>query len=122
MLLHVRTVDDGMRDAIRNELLKEYSGQGPRDVTRILSEARDGMPIEPIQPVVQRDVEFTSISARGAMGAHFLLVKAEITVDGAPPPDGRAVRYFRVSRKFTGDGWMVIGNSDSYSYFSALMP
>lgn len=122
MYMHVRSVDDGMRDAVRDELLNEYSGRGPRDVARIVSEAREGMPVEQVQPVVQRDVEFTSIGARGKMGGALTLVRTEITVDGGPPPDGRAVRYFRVSRKFMGGGWMVVGESDSYNYFMQLMP
>ena len=35
--LRVRPVDDAMRDAVRAELLKEYSGRGPKDVTRYLA-------------------------------------------------------------------------------------
>jgi hypothetical protein len=122
MYMRVRTVDAAMRDAVREELLNEYSGRGPKDVARIVSEARAGEPVEAVQPVIQRDVEFTSIAARGKMGARFLLVRAEVTVDGAPPPDGHAVRYFRVSRKFMDGGWMVIGPSDSYNYFMEMMP
>ena len=45
----------------------------------------------------------------------------EVIVDGGPPPDGRSVRYFQISRKFTG-GWMVVGTSDSYNYFRELIP
>lgn len=120
--LKVRPVDDGMRGAVRQELLKEYSGQGPKDVARIVQEARAGGPISPVQPVLQRDVEFASIDARGKIGALYTLVKAEITVDGGPPPDGRRVRYFRMERKFTGQGWLVVGESDSYQYFMELVP
>ncbi|HUJ31465.1 MAG TPA: hypothetical protein VLY23_09305 [Candidatus Acidoferrum sp.] len=121
MLMHVRTVDDAMRAAVREELLNEYSGRGPKDVARLVTEAREGMPVEPVQPLVQRDVEFTSIAAHGPMGSPVTLVRAEVRVDGGSPPDGRSVRYFRVSRKFTG-GWMVVGDSNSYNYFMALMP
>ena len=46
--LRVRPVDDAMRDAVRAELLKEYSGRGPKDVTRYLAEARAGEPVEPV--------------------------------------------------------------------------
>ena len=72
--------------------------------------------------VVQRDVEFTSIAAHGRMGAPAILVRAEFTVDGGPPPDGRSVRYFRVTRKFMEDGWMVVGESNSYLYYRDLVP
>lgn len=122
MSLRIRAVDDGMRDAVRKRLLNEYSGRGPKDVMRILAESREGSPIETVQEVVQRDVEFTSIGAHGRMGAPVTLVRAEVTVDGGPPPDGHSVRYFRVSRKFMGGGWMVVGESDSYLYYRELAP
>ena len=120
--MRVRPVDDGMRDAIRTELLNEYSGRGRKDIARLVAEARAGVPVEPVAPIVQRDVEFTSIAARGRMGAPFTIVRVEITVDGAEPSDGRSVRFFRVSRKFMGDGWMVVGETDSHQYFMELVP
>lgn len=120
LYLRVRPVDDSMRDAIRTELINEYSGRGPKDVTRILAEAHDGSPVEVVQPVVPRDVEFTSIAARGKMGALYTFVRADITVDGGPPPDGRRVRYFRMTTKFMGSGWMVVGESDPYTYSTEL--
>jgi len=122
MYMHVVSVDEPMRYALREELQKEYSGLGPKDVTRILNEAAEGQPVEPVPTVVQHDIEFKSIAARGTMGKPVKLVRVEITVDGGPPPDGRSVRYFQMETKFVGDGWMVIGESNSYNYFSALMP
>jgi hypothetical protein len=91
-------------------------------VARLVDEARKGSPGELVPELVQRDVEFKSISALGKMGARVDFVRAEITVDGAAPPDGRSVRYFRISRKFMDPGWMVIGPSDSYNYYSQLIP
>jgi len=120
--MRVRTVEDGMRDAVRERLLNEYSGRGPRDVARLLAEARNGTPVDPLPEQVQRDVEFTSMAAHGRMGGPATFVRVEVTVDGAPPPDGRAIRYFRVSRKFEGGGWMVVGESDSYFYYRELFP
>jgi len=121
MYLRVRSVDDAMRDAVRLELLKEYSGRGPRDLARFVAEARAGLPVEPVPALVQRDVEFTSMAARGSMGGA-IVVRAEVTVDGGAPPDGRAIRYFWVSRKFGGEGWMVMAETDAYRYFMALVP
>jgi hypothetical protein len=122
MFTRVRTVDDGIRNAVRERLVKEYSGRGPKDIARIVAEAREGSPIESVPEVVQRDVEFTSIAAHGRMGAPAIVVRANITVDGGPPPDGRLVRYFRVTRKFMEDGWMVVGESDAYFYYRELAP
>jgi len=48
---------------------------------------------------------------------------ASVTVDGGPSPDGRAVRYFGVVRKFGGEGsWEVTSETDAYRYFQALLP
>ena len=122
MYSRIRSVDDGMRDAVRARLLQEYSGRVPKDIARLVAEARAGSPVEPAPPLVQRDVEFTSTAARGRWGTSSIVVRAEVTVDGAPPPDGRAVRYFWVQRKFEGEGWLVIGESDAYQYFMELFP
>jgi hypothetical protein len=122
MSLRVRPVDDAMRDAVRAELLQEYSGRGPKDIARFVEEARAGSPVEPVPAVVQRDVQFTSIAARGKMGVGAIEVRAKVTVDGGLPPDGRAVRYFRVTRKFGGSGLQVIGESDAYRYYEESLP
>jgi hypothetical protein len=121
MCTRIRAVDEGMRQAVRQELLNEYAGRGPKDVARIVAEAREGRAVEPLPDAVQRDVEFTSIAARARFGAMVTLVRAEITVDGGPPPDGQPVRYFRVERKFMEEGYMVVGASNGYSYFMELV-
>jgi hypothetical protein len=116
----VRAVDDGTRDSIRQYLLNEYSGRGPNDVQRILAEARNGQPVEDLPEVQKRDVEFPSFSAVGKYDAPFETVRVEITVDGGAPPEGEAMRYFRVER--LGGKWLVVGRSDSYNYYSQLFP
>ena len=119
--LRVRPVEDGMRDAVRERLLNEYSGRGPKDLARIVAESRAGLPVEELPPPVQRNVEFSSMAAHGRIGGSVTFLRAEVTVDGGEPPDGRATRYFSVSRKFDG-GWMVVGESSSYLYYRALFP
>ena len=121
MALRIRPVDDAMREAIRVYLLNEYSGRGRKDVTRLLAESRQGLPVEPLPEVAPRDVQLPSLAARGKMGGLATIVRAEITVDGGAPPDGRAVRYLRVSRGLEG-AWIVDGESDSFRYFQELMP
>lgn len=121
MYSRVHPVNDAMREAVRSELLAEYSGRGPKDIARLVAEARAGSPVEAVPPLVQRDVEFTSMAARGSLGGAEV-VRAEVTVDGGAPPDGRAVRYFWVSRKFESQAWMVMGETDSFRYFMALLP
>ena len=113
----VRVVDDHMRDAVRQYLLNEYSGRSPRDVQRILSEARSGRPVENLPEVQQHDIQFPSASAVGRYGAPSDLIRVQITVDGGQTPEYGAVRYFRVEH-VAGDKWLVVGQSDSYSYYS----
>lgn len=122
MYARIRPVNEAMKEAIRTELLNEYSGRGPKDIARFVAEARAGSPVEPVPPVVQRDVEFISVGARGNFGTGIVVLRAEVTVDGGPPPDGRAVRYFRMERKFGGEGWLVLGESNSYNYLRELLP
>jgi hypothetical protein len=122
MYSRVRPVNDAMRDAVRSDLLAEYSGRGPKEIARFVAEAREGSTVEPVPAVVQRDVQFTSMAGRGSIGGA-IVVRAEVTVDGGPPPDGRAVRYFWVSRKFGGDGtWLVMSESNPYQYLMELVP
>jgi hypothetical protein len=118
--LHVRPINDEMRAVVRERLLNEYSGRGPRDLARMVQEAREGLPVETPPPVIQRDVEFNSIVAHGKIGAG-VTIRAQVTVDGGAPPDGRSIRYFALSRKFEG-GWMVMGESNPYSYYYQLFP
>jgi len=121
MLVHIRSVDDAMRDAVRQRLLNEYSGRGPKDIARIVAEAKEGAPIESLPPEVQRNVEFPQFAAHGKMDGRVIFIRAEIRVDGAAPPDGRSIRYFTLSTKF-GGGWNVAGESSAYTYYSQLLP
>ena len=52
-------------------------------------------------------------------GPQAMIVRAEVTVNGAPPSDNRPVRYLHLTTKF-GGGWMVSSDSDAYSYYEAL--
>jgi hypothetical protein len=121
MLVHLRPVDDVMRDAVRERLLNEYSGRGPKDIARIVAEAREGSPVEAVPSVVQRNVEFPLMAAHGKLSGRVIYVRAVVTVDGGPPPDGRSIRYFALSSKL-GGGWMVVGETNSYSYYTELLP
>lgn len=49
-------------------------------------------------------VTFPKIRARGSLDN--AIVRAEVLIDGAPPPDGRSVRYFRM-RYSSVLGWRL---------------
>jgi hypothetical protein len=49
-----------------------------------------------------------------------MIVQAEVTVDGGPPPDGRSFRYLYLVTK-VGGGWMVMSETTSFRYHEALL-
>ena len=116
--MHVPKVPDEGREALRTWLVKDYTGQGPRDVARRLADYRAGNPVQPLDlPAVLPDVELVSVTAHGWRDA--MVVRTEISVDGGPPPDSQPVRYLFLTTKFEGGG-MVLSESDSYRYYRAL--
>jgi hypothetical protein len=115
----VENVPDDGREALRTWLVKEYTGRGLKDVAQRLADHRAGLPDQPLElPAVMPQVEFVSLSAHG-WRSDSMIVRTEISVDGGPPPDGRSIRYLFLTTKVEG-GWMVLSESDSYSYYSAL--
>lgn len=63
------------------------------------------------------EVELTSIAARGR--GDDIVVKVEIRVAGEEPPDGKPVRYFRMSHS-TVTGWRVRRETTALSYYLKL--
>jgi len=113
------TVSDDGRAALRDWLVKDYTGRGPRALAQRVAEYRAGQPVQPLDvPAEIHKVEFVSLSAHGWRDA--MVVRSEISVDGGPPPDGQPVRYLFLTTKFEG-GWMVLSESDSFRYYEALL-
>lgn len=63
------------------------------------------------------DVQFTSIGARGR--GDDVVVKVEIRVDGEEPPDGKSLRYFKMSHSAV-TGWRVRHETTALSYYLKL--
>ena len=115
----VQTVDDAGRDVLTAWLLKDYQGQGPRDLMKRVQDYKAGLPMQPMTEIKPMNIEFPSLAARGSRSS--MIVKAQITVDGGTPPDGQPVRYFYMS--YNADrGWAVLTETDSYSYNRTLLP
>jgi hypothetical protein len=113
------TVNDEGREALRTWLVKDYTGRGPKALAQFVADYRAGVPVQPVAPpTVEPKVEFVSLSAHGWRDA--MVVRSEISVDGGPPPDGQPVRYLFLTTKYEG-GWMVLSESDSYRYYTALL-
>ena len=112
-------VDEAGREALRHWLVKDYEGRGPAALAQRVANYRAGLPDLPEPPAaVEPRVEFVSLSAHGLRDA--MVVRSEVSVDGGPPPDSRPVRYLFLTTKFEG-GWMVLAESDSFQYYTALL-
>ncbi|HVE78851.1 MAG TPA: hypothetical protein VNA89_08320, partial [Gemmatimonadaceae bacterium] len=58
-----------------------------------------------------------AVTAHG--GATVAIVRAEVFVDGGPPPDGEGVRYFRLRRVPPGGGWEVLsGRPRAFEFYT----
>ncbi len=113
------TVNDDGRETLRQWLVKDYEGRGPRALAQRVADYRSGLPDRPEAiPAVEAKVEFVSISAHGWRDA--MVARVEISVDGGPPLDDRPVRFLFLTTK-VGGGWMVLSESDSLRYYTALM-
>jgi hypothetical protein len=116
---HFPSVSDDGREALRTWLVKDYTGRGVKDLARLVADYRAGLPVQPMAtPAVEPKVEFVSLSAHGWHDA--MVVRTEVSVDGGPPPDGQPVRYLFLTTKIEG-GWMVLSESDSFRYYTALL-
>jgi hypothetical protein len=115
----IQTVDDTGRDVLVAWLLKDYQGQGPRDIMKRLQDYKAGLPMQPMTEIKPMNIEFASLAARGSSVS--MIVKTRITVDGGTPPDGQPVRYFYMTHN-ADRGWAVIGETTSYAYNQTLLP
>ena len=112
-----QTVNDQGRDALTAWLLKDYNGQGLRDLMKRVQDYKAGLPMQPMTEIKPMNIEFASLTAHGLPSG--MVAKAQITVDGSPPPDGRPVRYFYLTRNVDGV-WTVFTETDAFSYYRAL--
>ena len=110
--------DDG-RETVRMWLVNYYEGRGPKAVAQMVADYRAGLPVQaPDPPAVVLQVEFASLGAHGSRDT--MVVRAEVTVNGGPPPDDRPVRYLFLTTKF-GGGWMVMSETSEFNYYEALV-
>ncbi len=63
--------------------------------------------------LASRQVEIVSIDARGQPDD--IVVRVEVRVAGKEPPDGRSVRYFRMSHSLA-TGWHLRYETGAWSY------
>ena len=113
--MNTQPVSDDQRQVIEEFLTNEYSGNSPQELLRRLQAANADQPIDPPN-AAPLHVSLHSAAARGDY--NHVIVRVEVTVDGAAPPDGRSVRFLSLTRQ--AGKWVVLWNSDSYQYSRAL--
>ena len=111
-LVSRKTLDDEALAPIRLQLQGEY--------TSALLPALD--PASPDPEAVERiteldQLELTSVSARGS--GEDVVVRVEPRVNGQVPPDGREVRYYRMSYSAL-TGWRVRHETTAFGYYTKL--
>jgi len=116
--MRLQSVSEQGREAVRQYLVKDYEGLGPAALAKRVAAYRAGLGDLPAAPAVQPNVEVSHLAAHGWSDS--MIVRSEVDVDGGPPPDGRSVRYLFLTTK-VGGGWMILGESDSYRYYTALL-
>ena len=113
------TVNDDGRAALRAWLVKDYTGRGPKALAQRVADYRAGLPDRPLDiPAQEPKVEFVSLSAHGSPSD--MIARAEVSVDGGPPPDRRPVRYLFLTT-VPERGWVVFAESDSFQYYMTLV-
>ncbi len=115
-MLERSTLESGAAELIRLQLRGEYSARelAGVDVSK-LSEAEMEAAAEEL--LALNSIALTSVSARG--GGDDVIVKVEIQVAGGDPPDGKRVRYFRMSHGAV-TGWRVERETTALSYYFKL--
>src|SRR5258708_16974486 len=92
------TVSDDGRKTLREWLVKDYTGRGPRALARRVHDYQAGLPDQPVAaPEAVANVELGSLSAHGWGDA--LVVPFGISVDGGHPPPGPPIQDFLFTTK-----------------------
>ena len=106
-----RTLDPEAKRVLKSWLVAEYA----RPVLASIKGSR--IDAEKARKLADSSaVELTSISARGC--GKESEVRVEVTVAGRTPPDGRSVRYFRMSYSLLG--WSLEHESNAFFYHLTL--
>jgi hypothetical protein len=110
------TLESQAAEEIKLYLRGEYVSRGLEgvDVSRMAAEEAEAKAEELLS---LSDIVFTSIKARGR--GDDVVARVEIQVAGGDPPDGRRVRYYRLSHSAL-TGWRVERETWALSYYLKL--
>ena len=113
------TLDAGGKQAIKTWVLSRYIARG---LDSFEEQNIDEMTSKQAERAVDHflnlnKIDINSIKARGK--GDDIIVRAEITVDGKTPPDGKSVRYFRMEHSMI-TGWRMKTETTSLWYHLKL--
>jgi hypothetical protein len=107
------TLETGAAEELKFWLRGEYlSGSMAEVDVEQMSEAEVEAKAEELLGL--SEITFTKMSARGSDDD--IIVKLEIQIAGKDPPDGKPVRYFRMSHSAV-TGWRVRRETTALSYY-----
>ena len=113
------TLDTDATKVIKFWLLAEYAGEAldnPKYKNfEALPRAEADRAAEELLKLQRIDIK--SIGARGK--GDDIVVRVEIAVDGKTPPDGKSIRYFRMTHS-TITGWRMKWDASWISYYLKL--
>jgi len=110
-----REVNEQGREALRTALRSVYASHGLNTIENARSGGISREEGERIVAVAGgMKIDFTSLAVRGS--GEYVVVRAEITVDGKPPIDGVPVRYFRMKHGIATNHWTVQWESNEADY------
>lgn len=102
-------------DELRLWLAAEYQAAGLPELEHALATGDRAAAQRSATEIIARDrIVFIGLEGRGKPDD--LVVRAEISVDGRPPPVGSAVRYFRMQYSAV-TGWRLTRETTAVSYY-----
>lgn len=120
------SLEEDALEELRMFLAAEYASP---EVEALANELSSGRPVADelaeqatARILAAQRIEFPRVSLHGAAGQgdREVVARVEILVDGAPPPDGDAVRYYRM-RYRTLSGWKVGARTTALIYWLAFV-
>ena len=113
------TLETDAVEELKFWILSDYARQALADLPDDVNTVSDQQATETAEKIQALErIEFTSIKAKGMWKSGKdadVIVKADLLVDGQPPPDGVSTRYYKM-RYSSVSGWRVIRRTSAWSW------
>jgi hypothetical protein len=103
-------------EAIKTHLVSEYARYHLPELQRATTDGSltEERAEEIVGQLTQDNIDIVSISARGHGGRY--VARVEVSVAGSEPPDGKPVRYLRMTHSSL-IGWRVLRDTGAWNYY-----